>query len=119
VTEADPNIKPQATLFAERISAYAKSIIHITTVMSEANRQPAQANASHPTTQPAPTPNDSTPIADLVIDDLLERKRIGIERYSVPLQAHNGRDALIDAYEEILDLTIYLRQVIEERPWQR
>ncbi len=65
--------------------------------------------------QPPPVPNDRTPIVDLVVEDLAERKRIGIERYGVPLQAHNGRDALIDAYQEAMDLVIYLRQAIEER----
>ena len=65
--------------------------------------------------QPPPTPNSSTPIVDLVMQDLLERKSVGILRYGTPLQAHNGRDALVDAYQEALDLCIYLRQVIEER----
>lgn len=65
--------------------------------------------------QPTPIPNTSTPIVDLVMKDLQERKAIGITRYGTPLQANNGRDALIDAYQEALDLCIYLRQVIEER----
>ena len=65
--------------------------------------------------QPMPTPNASTPIVDLVLADLRERDRIGRERYGTPLQAHNGRDSLRDAYEEALDLAIYLRQHIEER----
>lgn len=65
--------------------------------------------------QPPPIPNESTPIVDLVMDDLQERKRIGIERYGVPLQAHNGRDMLIDAYQEAMDLVIYLRGAIEDR----
>lgn len=43
------------------------------------------------------------------------RRRLGIERYGTPLQAHNGRDALRDAYEEALDLANYLRQAMEER----
>jgi hypothetical protein len=46
---------------------------------------------------------------------MYERDKIGRERYSTPLQAHNGRDALVDAYQEALDLVVYLRQVIEER----
>lgn len=65
--------------------------------------------------QPPPVPNDRPAIVDLVIADMVERKRIGIERYGTPLQAHNGRDALVDAYQEALDLTMYLRQAIEER----
>lgn len=65
--------------------------------------------------QPDPIPNNSTPIVDLVIKDMEDRKRVGIERYGVALQAHNGRDALMDAYFEALDLCVYLRQAIEER----
>lgn len=42
-------------------------------------------------------------------------KRLGIERYGTPVQAGNGRKALVDAYQEALDLAVYLRQEIEER----
>lgn len=62
-----------------------------------------------------PMENDSTPIVDLVVTDIINRKQEGIKRYGTPLQANNGRDALLDAYEEALDLAIYLRQVIEEQ----
>lgn len=65
--------------------------------------------------QPDPVLNELPHIVDLVMADMVERKRVGIERYGVALQAHNGRDALQDAYEEALDLTMYLRQAIEER----
>lgn len=65
--------------------------------------------------QRSPIPNEFTPIVDLVIDDLIDRKAVGIERYGTPLQASNGRDALLDAYQEALDLCCYLRQAIEER----
>jgi hypothetical protein len=66
--------------------------------------------------QPPPVPSNRPAIVDLVVEDMVERKRIGIERYGMPLQSHNGRDALIDAYQEALDLVMYLRQAIEERP---
>lgn len=66
--------------------------------------------------QPAPLPSDGPPIVDLVMADLAERKRVGIERYGMPLRANNGRSALVDAYQEALDLCVYLRQVIEETP---
>ena len=65
--------------------------------------------------QPPPTPNASRPIWELVIEDMQERDRVGVARYGTRLQAHNGRDALRDAYEESLDLAVYLRQAIEER----
>jgi hypothetical protein len=65
--------------------------------------------------QPPPIPNEGPAIVDFVVEDLQERKRIGIQRYGTPLQAHNGRDALIDAYQEALDLVIYLRQHLAER----
>ena len=66
-------------------------------------------------TQPAPKPNGNQPIVDLVMMDILARKVAGVKKYGTPLQANNGRDALQDAYEEALDLAIYLRQAIEER----
>ena len=44
-----------------------------------------------------------------------DRDIIGRMRYGTPLQPHNGRDALADAYQEALDLCAYLRQAIFER----
>ena len=67
------------------------------------------------TEQPDPTPNGLRPVWGLVIDDMLARDRLGRERYGTPLQPMNGRDALVDAYQECLDLCVYLRQAIEER----
>lgn len=67
------------------------------------------------TNQPTPTPTGGKPIWELVIADMHERDQVGRFRYGTPLQAHNGRDALQDAYEEALDLAVYLRQAIEER----
>lgn len=68
------------------------------------------------TDQPRPTPNQDPAIADLVIADIAERRRIGTERYGTPLQAHNGRAAFIDLYQELLDAVQYARQIIEETP---
>lgn len=65
--------------------------------------------------QPTPVGNSSTPVWELVITDMRERDNVGRQRYGTPLQANNGRDALIDAYQEALDLAVYLRQAIEER----
>lgn len=50
-----------------------------------------------------------------VLHDMEERRRHGIAKYGVPVQVGNGRDALVDAYQEALDLCAYLRQELEER----
>ena len=68
-----------------------------------------------PGDQPPPTPNAGRPVWELVIEDMRERDRVGRARYGTPLQTHNGRNALVDAYQEALDLVVYLRQAIEER----
>lgn len=65
--------------------------------------------------QPPPIPNNSPAIWDLVVADMVERNKEGIKKYGTPLQAGNGRDALVDAYQESLDQTVYLRKEIEER----
>ena len=65
--------------------------------------------------EPPLVPNTSRPIWELVVEDMKERDKVGRQRYGTPLQAHNGRDALVDAYQEALHLCVYLRQVIEER----
>lgn len=67
------------------------------------------------TDQPPPSPNDRPAVWGLVIDDMRRRDQVGRERYGTPLQPHNGRDALVDAYQEALDLAVYLRQEIAER----
>lgn len=67
------------------------------------------------TDQQLPVVNDNKFIQDLVIKDIEERKQLGIRKYGTALQANNGRDMLLDAYEEALDLCIYLRGCLEER----
>lgn len=53
-------------------------------------------------------------IAMLVQRDIEERARVGEATYGLRLMPFNGRNALIDAYQEALDLCMYLRQGIEE-----
>jgi hypothetical protein len=82
-----------------------------------------------PGDQQPPVPNDRPSIHDLVIRDLVvglfddpnpgihlmeDRKRLGLERYGSLLQAFNSRDAYRDALEEMSDLIVYTRQLIEE-----
>lgn len=67
-------------------------------------------------TEPEPPPTgEGTPITELVIEDLRRRNEAGTAKYGTPLRANNGRDPLVDAYQEALDLCQYLRQAIEER----
>lgn len=65
--------------------------------------------------QPRPKKNQHRPVWDQVIADMKARDRTGRERYGTPLQPFNGRDALLDAYEEALDLAVYLKQALIER----
>jgi len=49
-----------------------------------------------------------------IIQDMKDRREFGIQKYGVPLQCHNGRDGLVDAYQEALDMIVYLTQVSNE-----
>ena len=81
--------------------------------------------------QKLPVPNDGPSMHDLVCADLegwpaprseieavrdllLERKRLGIERYGSILQPNNGRDFRRDLVEELADALVYARQGLEE-----
>lgn len=64
--------------------------------------------------QAAPIPNDEPLVQDMVIADIEERKQHGIRKYGTGLQVGNGRSMLQDAYEEVLDLAVYLRGALEE-----
>lgn len=52
---------------------------------------------------------------DLVLADLAERKAYGIAKYGVAHQYDNGRDHLVDLYQELLDGCVYVRAEIERR----
>jgi hypothetical protein len=62
--------------------------------------------------QPMPVKTDEPTTYDLVHKDLDSRKELGIKKYGVALQPNNGRNSLVDAYEEALDLVVYLRNEI-------
>lgn len=54
------------------------------------------------------------PTWEIVMQDMEARNKLGISKYGKPLTPFNGRDSLIDAYEEVLDLAVYLRNAIIE-----
>jgi len=66
------------------------------------------------TNEPSPSPGQ-TDIWPLVLRDIKARVDMGIGKYDTVLQSNNGRDSLMDAYQEAIDLVMYLRQAIEER----
>lgn len=78
-----------------------------------AHQGPEPARLSTP--EPAPKRTDGAPVWDLVVADMRQRDAEGRRKYGTPLQAFNGRRPLVDAYQEALDLVVYLRQEIEER----
>lgn len=66
------------------------------------------------TDQPLPVHNERTSCQDMVIADIEARKSLGLKKYGTLLQPFNGRSFLQDAYEEALDLCVYLRGLLEE-----
>lgn len=64
--------------------------------------------------QPEPKEGDKT-VLDYVMADIQERADAGKKKYGMYLKTNNGRDALMDAYQEAIDLVMYLRQAILER----
>jgi hypothetical protein len=79
--------------------------------------------------QPQPAPTQSTasskvlpdvlchpmlagdnPINRKVVADFESRAKAGTEKYGVFLHTHNGRDALMDLYQELVDGAMYARQ---------
>lgn len=64
--------------------------------------------------QPLPRPG-SRDVQQALINAISERRAYGISKYGQPLETHNGRDALRDAWEEVIDLAAYLTQLRLER----
>ena len=64
--------------------------------------------------QPPPTGNGQVVLFE-VLKDLRKRAIAGRVKYGTMLRVSNGRDALVDAYQESLDLCMYLKQVLMER----
>ncbi|MGL5281920.1 MAG: hypothetical protein ACRC8W_09280 [Plesiomonas shigelloides] len=78
--------------------------------------QAEEITAKHAATAIQPAPSGSgNPILGMVLADLTNRALEGKEKYGEPLKANNGRKPLWDAYQEALDLCMYLRQMIEEQ----
>jgi len=61
-----------------------------------------------------PRPGDENVLTH-VLADIIARAEAGRSKYGTYLQTNNGRDALLDAYQEAIDLVMYLRQALLER----
>ena len=73
------------------------------------------------TEQPPPTAGSGSEVWPIILDryresppellaDMRARDSLGRERYGTPLRTWNGRDAVADAYQEALDLVVYVEQ---------
>lgn len=49
-------------------------------------------------------------LPDWLIADMRARHELGVKRYGTPLTVWNGRDPVVDAYQEALDLIVYTQQ---------
>lgn len=65
--------------------------------------------------EPAPKSVTGPAVWDLVLADMCARDRMGTAKYGQRLTPGDGRDSLRDAYQEALDLAVYLRKAIYER----
>lgn len=65
--------------------------------------------------QPRPIVHDGPLVKDQLIIDIQALCARRAVKYGTHLQPHNGRDSLLDAYEEVLDLALYLKAVLMER----
>lgn len=54
------------------------------------------------------------PIKVAVFKDIEERDAMGTAKYGTRLQSGNGRDALVDLYQEALDCVVYSATAIDD-----
>jgi hypothetical protein len=72
--------------------------------------------SNNPAAMPQPAPiGDGLKVADYVLEDIRDRVNMGFKKYGTNLRTNNGRDPLWDAYQEAIDLVMYLRQALLEK----
>lgn len=64
--------------------------------------------------EPMPTGNGQ-PVLPHILKDFNARAQMGLLKYGTLLRIDNGRDCLMDAYQELLDLVMYTKQKLLER----
>ena len=61
-----------------------------------------------------------TPTTTRLYKDIVARTEMGFKKYGVRLTTHNGRNAVVDLYQEVLDGIQYVSQAQAEQPeWCR
>ena len=58
-------------------------------------------------------------VTDAVIKDLADRREMGRAKYGTELKTFNGRSAMVDLYQELLDAVLYLKQFLMEDTRQK
>ncbi len=65
--------------------------------------------------QEQPQPHGTgQPVGERLIELIQERTKLGIQKYGEPLTTHNGRDSMLDALQESIDLNQYLMKALME-----
>jgi len=64
--------------------------------------------------EPAPTKNNNIPVYVKLITLIADRAEMGKQKHGTHLQANNGRNAMMDALQESIDLNQYLMQKLLE-----
>jgi hypothetical protein len=67
-----------------------------------------------PGDQPLPAEGQEN-VQDALIEHIKQRRALGVQRYGRPLQTFNGRNAVLDLLEELLDGATYAMQVEMEK----
>lgn len=62
--------------------------------------------------QPVPAKENTT---DLVVNDMRQREVMGYNKYNKYLSVNTDEDMLQHLYEELLDASMYIRTLIEQR----
>ncbi len=66
------------------------------------------------TDQPAPKPG-GYPVQAVLIEAIRQRMEFGLKKYGRPLETDNGRDPLLDMWEEMMDMISYFTQYVLEQ----
>lgn len=64
--------------------------------------------------EPSPTMSEHPPIIGQVMRDLVRRADGGVKKYGTLLRPFNGRNQLVDLYQELLDAVCYCAALIYE-----